>query len=720
MNKAIKWLLIIIAGTGVLLGGILISLPFIIDPNDYKEQISTIVNERTGRVLSIPGDIKLNVSTKLDVTFSLGEIQLASSKDFPNTSFASSKLAEIKLAIWPLVTKKQLQINTIELGGVQLNLVRNNEGKTNWEDLAGSGTSRNDKSPQPKKDRPKQPAKKALSSIDIGGVDIKDINVQYQDQQTNKTIALNNFNLIVGHLQENKPFPVSAAFNFSLDDSKQPLTANIETRCDVTLNLSKQHFVINDLDLNGLFQGTMFPSSKFEINLMADAEISVPDEQVTIHKLIVKQSDLTAETSLSLKGFKIPAIKGTLKVSEYSPQKHLTQLGISLPEFRDPKVLNSLSANLGFNLNSDQLEIKDILIQLDDTTVKANASVNNIQQPSYGLNIYIDQLDLDRYAIKKDPQVVSTEKEESQKTRGKQEATVPVHLLRGLTFNAGINIDKLKAAKLTLTEVTLQADGKDGLIQLQPFTAKLYDGSLSVTGQVDARPDIPEMDLKESLQGVQLGPLFVDMVGKEELSGRADINANITTRGIDTAELTRNSNGKVKLSLSDGKIAKLQILETIRVAKALLSKETITASAASQPTGFATLTASGTLTNGVFKNNDLQAASDLMAVTGKGTIDLVKEHIDYLLTINLTDRIERKQDTGLVDLGNTPIPYRIKGNFNELQQSAAIEELVKAQAKELLFDTLEKQFGGGTDEKEKSGTDASSLINKGLKGLFGN
>jgi AsmA protein len=178
----------------------------------------------------------------------------------------------------------------------------------------------------------------------------------------------------------------------------------------------------------------------------------------------------------------------------------------------------------------------------------------------------------------------------------------------------------------------------------------------------------------------------------------------------------------VKLALSDGKIAKLQILQTIRLAKALLNKESLTDNAASQPTGFATLTASGKLTNGVFINNDLLAASDLMKVTGKGKVDLVQEQIDYLLTIHLTDSIERKQDTGLVDLGNTPIPYRIKGNFNELQQSAAIEELVKAKAKEVLLDALDKQFGSGKNGKEnsQSDNDVNSLINEGLRGLFGN
>ncbi len=721
MNKTIKWLLICIAGAGILFGVVIVSLPFIIDPNDYKDQISKVVHKQTGRVLSIPGDIKLQVSPKLDVSFSLGKIQLASSDAFPDTSFLSSELAEIKLAIWPLIKERRLQVNTIALRGVQLNLIRNSEGKTNWGDLTGDKAKNNDTSPPSSGKNPDTSPKSDLPEMDIGGISIKDINVQYLDQQAKRSIALHNFNLSIGHLQEDSPFPVKADFDFRLDDNKQSLAATIKTTCDLTIDLSKQHFNIAGLSLNGLFQGEMFPASKLEISLMADAEISIPDEKVSIHKLVVQQGDLKAETTLSMANFKSPAVQGRLAIAEYSPQKHLAQLGIALPKFTSQNVLDRLSVSLNFSLNNDQLEVKKLFIQLDDTKITAEASVANLQQPSYALNLHIDRFDLDRYAIEKNSISSSTRQEVPQKNPGKQQIAVPVQLLRGLTFNTDIKIDTLKAAKLTLTDINVKADGKDGLINLRPFSAQLYDGNLTITGQIDARPDIPQMRLNKRLQGVQLGPLFVDMLGKEEFSGRADINVDVVTRGIDKAALTRNANGKLKLSLSDGKIAKLQILQTIRLAKSLISKEAITSNATSQPTGFATLTASGILTNGVFINNDLQAASDLMKVTGKGKVDFTKEHIDYLLTINLIDRIEREKNTGLVDMGNTPIPYRIKGNFTELQQSAAIEEMVKTKAKELLFDTLDKHFGDGKEREEKSKSDdINSLINKGLKGLFGN
>lgn len=108
-----------------------------------------------------------------------------------------------------------------------------------------------------------------------------------------------------------------------------------------------------------------------------------------------------------------------------------------------------------------------------------------------------------------------------------------------------------------------------------------------------------------------------------------------------------------------------------------------------------------------------------MKVTGKEKINFVTEEIDYLLTVYLTDRVERDEKTGLVELGDPPIPYQINGTFSNLNQSASIRERAKAKAKEVLLDTLEKQFSDDKDTGKSNNTDAGSLINQGLKGLFG-
>ncbi len=719
MVKAIKWILIIGAGGIGFVVIVVISLTFIIDPNDYKAYISSMVEAKTGRSVAIPGDISLQISPKLDIVFALGEVRIGPGKGFPDTDFASAELVKINLSLLPLLTKRQLQVNNIDLQGVHLNLIRKKDGTTNWADLGGAAVV----AEQAPVGQPLQPQKPLLTAIDIGGINIKDINVEFDDQQTGKTMSLSKFNLNTGHVQEGVAFPVSTDFKFRLDDHKQPFGATISTDFNLTLNSGRQHFIINGLTLDGLLTGDMLPASELAFVVLAEAEINLRDEDITVHKFTVQQGALQVETAFSLSGFKTPVIQGTLTVPEYSPREHLDQLGVALPRFSDPEVFERLSVALGFDLNNEQLQIKDIRIQFDDTAIKANALVNNFKKPVYVVQLHMDQLDLDRYAVHREEEALIDEslaKPDAEQTISGDQPLIPVQLLKALRFNADINIDLLTVAQLNMSELSLQADGKDGLVHLKPFSAKLYDGSIMVNGKIDVRPAVPVVNLNKTLDGVQLGPMFVDMTGREEFSGRADINVNVETRGLSRNDLVKNSNGTVKLSLEDGIIKRLQILETIRSAKALLDKQVVRQVAVSQPTGFASLTASGRLVNGIFKNDDLQAASELMKVSGKGQVDFVREHIDYLLTIYLTDRVDRDQKTGLVEFSNLAIPYRVRGSFTDLQQSAALEELFKAKAKKFLLDSIKKKIDPGADRKEQQDSGVEALIDRGLRGLFGN
>ncbi len=111
-----------------------------------------------------------------------------------------------------------------------------------------------------------------------------------------------------------------------------------------------------------------------------------------------------------------------------------------------------------------------------------------------------------------------------------------------------------------------------------------------------------------------------------------------------------------------------------------------------------------------------------MKVTGKGKVNLNTEEINYLLTIYLAKKLERDEEKDLVEMSDTPIPYRVTGTFDKIDQKAALGEVLKAGAVKLLSRELEKQLGGDTDqqgEKDSSGSSTEELINKGLKSLFG-
>lgn len=720
MKKIIKWVLILGLGLAGLIALALVLLPRLVQPNDYKAKIAAIVQQETGRILTIPGDIRLHVSPKLDVVFSLGEVELQSGDAFPNTPFAVSQLAEVRFALWPLITKKQLRVQGVLLSGVTLNLVRNHDGKSNWDDLTGAEAGAVDSTVQAGVAPAKKVSVKPLPDIDIGSITITDINVHYQDLQTGQDISLTNFNLSIGHIREKSSFPVIADFTLGMKSAEMRLDTAIRMQFELTLDLDRQHFIVKNYTLNALLEGPKVPSSKLELELKTNLEIDVATEKIVVSSLQLRQGAFSVNSVLSLSGFKAPTIEGSLEIPPFSPRNYLQQLQLALPEFSDPSVLEKFSASLRFRMGDGQLALSDIQVGLDETTVQAKLLLKDIQKAEYDLDLRVGELDLDRYMVKKTHEVAVESTELAAQPSADEQAPLPVEFLRGLSFATNVTVQRLKVAKLHLSDIVLKVQGKDGLIRLQPLSAKLYDGDIRVTGEVDVRQDVPQLHLKEKLHNVQLGPLFVDLVGREELSGQANIDLWVNTQGMDRESLTRNSNGKLSLSFTNGRIARLQILDTIRTAKSLLSGKGMVANASSQPTGFASLTASGVLTNGVFRSDDLAAESDLMKVSGKGTIDLVQEEVDYLLTILLTDRFERKEDSGLVNLGHTPIPYRIKGKFTKLEQSAALEELLTSKATEALLDTLGRELGSGSDDKESSGSDGGSLLKKGLKSLFGN
>jgi AsmA protein len=734
MGKTGKWIIGTVAALVGLLILLTLSLPFLINPNSYKEIIARKVQEQTGRQVSIPGDIALKVSPLgLKTVFRLGEVRLSSTPDFPETELLTSKLVEIQLALWPLIRNKELQMNTVRLEGVNLNLVRREDGVSNW----GMATTAAKGQPEGRAEQPAAKPASPLAAIDIGGVAIKDLNLSYVDRQTGTNAKLNNFNFTAGRIQPGRPIPVEGNFALLLDEGgQQPLSARIDARTSLTFAPGLDKISIQGFAGNAQIAGGALPVPELGLALTTDLELDLRQEKVDITKLTLQKDDLRTEAVLSINGWAAPKVTGTLRIPSFSPRAQAAAWGITLP-LANPESLSKLAADLDFTYDPATLTVSRLQLSLDDTSVSGTAAASNLnEQPVYDLALKVNQIDLNRYAGSPATATAAQPPAGAAVPAAPQAGTdeeplLPVALLRGLNFNADLTVDSLKSDKLSLNNCKLKAGGKGGTITIAPLAAGLYDGTITVNGEIDAREDIPVIHLTKSTRGIQLGPLFRDLSGKEEMTGRADINADLTTRGLTQREMTRNSNGTLNLVVADGEIARLQIIDTIRTARTLLGaasgKGTPGTAAAAQapagegqPTTFARLTASGVLQNGVFRNEDLKAESELMRVAGEGTVDLVNERIDYLLTIFLAKTIDRNQQTGLADLAETPIPYRVKGTFDRIEQSAALEEIVKSGAKKFLVKELEKQLGGekpaGT-QKEPGGTE--ELIQKGLKGLFG-
>src|SRR5699024_10867059 len=116
-------------------------LPFVINPNDFKPQIAAQVEKMTGRELTLNGDIDLSVFPWLGVE--LQKVSLSNPPNFSKTPFAKAEDMEVRVKLLPLL-KKRIVMDTVVLRGLDLNLVRNANGQTNWNDLV---TAQSEKAP---------------------------------------------------------------------------------------------------------------------------------------------------------------------------------------------------------------------------------------------------------------------------------------------------------------------------------------------------------------------------------------------------------------------------------------------------------------------------------------------------------------------------------------------------------------------------------------------
>ena len=115
----------------VLIASLVASILF--DPNDYKDQISALVEEQTGRALQIEGDLELSYFPWLGVQ--TGRISLSNAKGFGDQPFVALENATLRVKVWPLLLYQEVRAGAIILNGVMLNLATDASGGNNWSDL---------------------------------------------------------------------------------------------------------------------------------------------------------------------------------------------------------------------------------------------------------------------------------------------------------------------------------------------------------------------------------------------------------------------------------------------------------------------------------------------------------------------------------------------------------------------------------------------------------
>ena len=102
------------------------------DANHYKQDLSDIVRDSTGRDLQFYGDVELTFYPALGME--LGALSLSNAVGFGSTPMIKVDKVSISVDVASVIAFSP-EIDELILDGLKINLQNNNKGVTNWDDF---------------------------------------------------------------------------------------------------------------------------------------------------------------------------------------------------------------------------------------------------------------------------------------------------------------------------------------------------------------------------------------------------------------------------------------------------------------------------------------------------------------------------------------------------------------------------------------------------------
>jgi AsmA protein len=352
---------------------------------------------------------------------------------------------------------------------------------------------------------------------------------------------------------------------------------------------------------------------------------------------------------------------------------------VKLPKTRDEAVLKSLSFASNVAMTKTSADLQDIKLQLDDTTATGSVGIADFTANALRFDLKVDRIDADRYLPPPVDAPVDAKKGEERPTE------IPVEALRKLNARGDLQIGEAIFSGIKFTKLRLGVNGRDGKVRFHPAEASMYGGNYRGDVGLDATGEVARVSLDEHVSNIDFAPLFKDFFETDRVSGKGSANFKLAGAGRTTDDVMKTLDGAVDFKVLDGALEGADLWYEIRRARAVLKQQAIPARSGPERTPFTSLQGTGTMTNGVLANNDLNVAMDYLKVAGQGIVDIPKSTLDYKLVATVLKIPREGADASQAqDLVDAQIPVKVTGSLTDPSVRPDIEGFLKGKVQEKL------------------------------------
>lgn len=631
----------ILITVAVLVGVLVLALVIFIatfDANRYKPELTTLVEQYTGRKLTVAGDLKLSVWPRLALSMGQATLSEADGKG-EAARFDSGRVA---VALRPLLSR------TLVIEGLHLNGLRADFGSAGAAGNVASG-----------------PDVARSASPGAGGVAVA--------AHDARRWRLENATLETGRIASGEADKL--AIDGRIVSPSGDVNLGLELASRYLADFGARTLKLDDLDarLQGSAAGVQSLRARFTSNLLADLAAQRADA-----------SSLTIEASAP-DGPQL-ALAGTGKLSiaagsaELALSGHLDDSGLQL----HATASRFAPLALRYELAADRIDVDRLRERFASVMKPAPAAPGRPEPappptspaPAPGAAAGV-----------------------AAGAAPPQPASPPLGALAPIAnadTQGTLKIEHLQVAGLSFDALSASSRSGSGQIAIDPLTARLSGGQLQGRASIAAAGP----RIAATLTGVDAGALIREAAKRDVLEGRGDVQVDLAASGDDHNQWTRSLAGSASFALREGSVRGIDLSRVLQqVQSALGGKVALEDRAkAIERTSFSALTGAFRIAAGVAHTDNLDLRASWLHATGAGEANLNSESLDLLIRAIVTSVPGAASDNAtlrnaVVRLEGMTVPVHVSGRFDDLRYKVELKDVATDAVKRELTRRLGEQLG---------------------------
>ena len=605
-------LLLIVAGVILLMS---------VNTDQNKAAIQAAVLSSTGYELTIAGDMDISFFPSVGLT--LNDVRLKNPASPLELASTSAALLQVDLRA---LIGGEIFIRELSTDDFHINYYIDAQGISNWNTQAPGLSVGSTPAPTQSSSTQLQNIPAAANGPDIVTVSfeqlrIENASVDIQDLSQGLRYSVNNLNLSSQNTNiEGLPFDVEMDFNLLNNGMTKPMTMGF--RGNITADINAGNIDVRNINFN------LTP-------MLLLGEISISN----LHDALAYQG------SLSSNEFHVFGLMQTIGARE--TQDEFDASGSLMQDTANPLA----SINLNFSGDDAGIEIPEMILQLSNSTIEAEANVNfasGLQPANISYEIVSNQIDLTPFLASSTSEEIPTDEVTAGADNVAIEPTDTVtpapppaagtpissELLNSFNVIGSIAIESLLANEFQFTGINIFTNIEDGVldVELQPVSA--FEGSIAGNIRLDGRNEDAALSTQLSVSQLNVIDLAPSVSRLNSVTGNLDVEVDLSASGQNSNELMDSLTGSTTFAITENSVD-IGVIKQVFTAISALSPTGSTIEQWPDVIRFAELGGFILFNGGLTENQQINLRMDNFDISGTGGIDPMQQNFDYDLLFTI-------------------------------------------------------------------------------------